>query len=136
MWNGGKKKSQLLCKVCQSLFSTASKGRFSKIYVLRCPHCNNALVHKKVRKHFTVHKCVNPKCSYYLNNLKKVSKKDLDEDYGKNKYKLHYIYREFNINFFKIDIKSLPKNASSLKFSKFDKNVMGLCLTYKINLGL
>lgn len=48
MWNDGKKKSQLLCKVCQSLFSTASKGRFSKIYVLRCPHCNNALVHKKI----------------------------------------------------------------------------------------
>ena len=136
MWNDGKKKSQLLCKVCQSLFSTASKGRFSKIYVLRCPHCNNSLVHKKDRKHFIVHKCVNPKCSYYLNNLKKVSKKDIEEDYGKNKYKLHYIYREFNINFFKIDIKSLPKNASSLKFSKFDKNVMGLCLTYKINLGL
>lgn len=136
MWNDGKKKSQLLCKVCQSLFSTASEGRFSKIYVLRCPHCNNALVHKKDRKHFIVHKCVNPKCSYYLNNLKKVSKKDIEEDYGKNKYKLHYIYREFNINFFKIDIKSLPKNASSLKFSKFDKNVMGLCLTYKINLGL
>ena len=136
MWNDGKKKSQLLCKVCQSLFSTASKGRFSRIYVLRCPHCNNALVHKKDRKHFIVHKCVNPKCSYYLNNLKKVSKKDIEEDYGKNKYKLHYIYREFNINFFKIDIKSLPKNASSLKFSKFDKNVMGLCLTYKIDLGL
>ena len=136
MWNDGKKKSQLLCKVCQSLFSTASKGRFSKIYVLRCPHCNNALVHKKNRKHFIVHKCVNTMCPYYLKNLKKVSKKDLDEDYGKNKYKLHYIYREFNINFFKIDIKSLPKNASSLKFSKFDKNVMGLCLTYKINLGL
>ena len=136
MWNDGKKKSQLLCKVCQSLFSTASEGRFSKIYVLRCPHCNNALVHKKDRKHFIVHKCVNTMCPYYLKNLKKVSKKDLDEDYGKNKYKLHYIYREFNINFFKIDIKSLPKNASSLKFSKFDKNVMGLCLTYKINLGL
>ncbi len=136
MWNDGKKKSQLLCKVCQSLFSTASKGRFAKIYVLRCPHCNNALVHKKDRKHFIVHKCVNTMCPYYLKNLKKVSKKDLDEDYGKNKYKLHYIYREFNINFFKIDIKSLPKNASSLKFSKFDKNVMGLCLTYKINLGL
>jgi transposase-like protein len=35
-----------------------------------------------------------------------------------------------------MDLNSLPKNASSLKFSKFDKNVMGLCLTYKVNLGL
>ena len=136
MWNDGKKQSQLLCKVCQSLFSASSEGRFSKIYVLRCPHCDHALVHKKDRKRFIIHKCVNPKCSYYLKNLKKVSKEDLSEDYGKNKYKLHYIFREFDIDFFKMDLNSLPKNASSLKFSKFDKNVMGLCLTYKINLGL
>ena len=94
------------------------------------------LAHKKDRKHFVVHKCVNPKCPYYLHNLKKVDKKDLAEDYGKNKYKLHYIYREFQIDFFRMDLNSLPKNASSLKFTKHDQNVMSLCLTYKVNLGL
>lgn len=127
-------KGQLLCKVCQNRFSP-EVNRYTKLK-LRCPHCTHTLVPKKDRKHFVVHKCVNPKCPYYLHNLKKVSKKDLDEDYGKNKYKLHYIYREFTIDFFKMDLHSLPKNASSLKFSKFDRNVMGLCLTYKINLGL
>ena len=55
---------------------------------------------------------------------------------GKNKYKLHYIYREFTIDFFKIDLNSLPKNASSLKFNKFDSHVMSLCLTLHVNLGL
>jgi len=79
---------------------------------------------------------VNPKCPYYLHNLKKVDKKDLAEDYVKNKYKLHYIYREFQIDFFRMDLNSLPKNASSLKFTKHDQNVMSLCLTYKVNLGL
>ena len=79
---------------------------------------------------------MNDKCPYYLHNLKKVDKKDLKEDYGKNKYKLHYIYREFQIDFFKMDLNTLPKNASSLKFSKFDSNVMSLCLTLHINLGL
>ena len=58
------------------------------------------------------------------------------EDYGKSKYKLHYIYREFQIDFFKMDLNSLPKNASSLKFSKFDSHVMSLCLTMHVNLGL
>ena len=60
----------------------------------------------------------------------------MKENYGKNKYKFHYIYREFQIDFFKMDLSSLPKNASSLKFSKFDSNVMALCLTYRVNLGL
>lgn len=127
-------KGQILCKVCQNRFSP-DENRYSKLK-LRCPHCTHTLVPKKDRKHFVVHKCVNPKCPYYIRNLKKVSKEDLSEDYGKNKYKLHYIYRKFSIDFFKMDLNSLPKNASSLKFSKFDQNVMGLCLTYKVNLGL
>jgi transposase-like protein len=135
-WNDGKKKSQVLCKICQTHFSPTKDNRFTKTNVFKCPHCNHTLEHKKDRKHFIIHKCVNPKCPYYLHNLKKVDKKHLDEAYGKSKYKLHYIYREFTIDFFKMDLNSLPKNASSLKFNKFDKNVMGLCLTYKINLGL
>ncbi|MGN8946742.1 transposase, partial [Bariatricus sp. HCP28S3_E4] len=111
------------CKVCDTNFSP-DDNRFSKEYTLRCPHCGNALVHKKDRKHFIVHKCVNPKCPYYLHNLKKVDKEHLEKAYGKNEYKLHYIYREFTVDFFKMDLDSLPKNASSLKFNKFDSHVM------------
>ena len=127
-------RGQLMCKVCQTKFSPEENRHTS--LKLRCPHCMHSLVPKKDRKHFIVHKCINPKCPYYVKNLKKVDKQDLKDDYGKNKYKLHYIYREFTIDFFKMDLNSLPKGASSLKFSKFDKNVMGLCLTYKVNLGL
>ena len=132
--NNGKKKTQLICKVCQSRFNPASHTRFSKTHTLHCPHCNHALVHKKDRKHFVVHKCVNPECPYYLHNLKKVDKNDLESN--KYKYKLHYIYREFQIDFFRMDLNSLPKNASSLRFKKHDSYVMSLCLTYKVNLGL
>ena len=134
MWNDGKKQSQLLCKVCQSRFKPSAESRFTKTHVLNCPHCSHTLVHRKDRKHFIIHKCINMKCPYYLHNLKKVDKADLKN--SKYKYKLHYIYREFQIDFFRMDLRSLPKNSSSLKFSKFDQNVMGLCLSYKVNLGL
>ena len=130
--NGGK--GEYLCKVCSLTFDTGK--RVTKKLKLTCPYCGHALVPKKDRKHFTVHKCVNTMCSYYIQNLKKVKKKDLDDPYGKNKYKLHYIYREFNFDFFKMDINSLPKNASSLKFRKQSAHIMGLCLTYHVNLGL
>ena len=128
-------KGQILCKVCETTFSP-QENRFSKMITLRCPHCNHSLVHKKDRKHFIVHKCVNPKCPYYLHNLKKVDREHLEKDYGKNEYKLHYIYREFTVDFFKMDLNFLPKNASSLKFSKFDSQIMSLCLTFHVNLGL
>lgn len=126
---------QIKCKVCDTTFSP-NENRFSKQFTLRCPHCGNALVPKKHRKHFILHKCVNPKCPFYLHNLKKVDKEHLEKEYGKNEYKLHYLYREFTIDFFRMDLNTLPKNASSLKFSKFDSHVMSLCLTLRINLGL
>lgn len=128
-------KNQIRCKVCSTLFSP-QESRFTKTTALRCPYCLNMLVPKKNRKHFILHKCTNPKCPYYLHNLKKVDKKDLDEDYGKSKYKLHYIYREFTMDFFQMDITTLPKNASSLKFSKNNAHIMSLCLTMHVNLGL
>src|SRR5699024_8696398 len=127
-------KGQLSCKVCDAKFSQQD-NRFSSMK-LRCPHCGNTLVPKKDRKCFILHKCVNPKCPYYLHNLQKVDPEHLKEAYGKNKYKLHYIYREFTVDFFRIDLNSIPKNASSLKFSRHNAHIMGLCLTFHVNLGL
>ena len=135
LYRNNGKAGQLKCKVCDTNFSP-DENRFAKSYTLRCPHCGRTLTAKKERKHFILHKCVNPQCPYYLHNLKKVDKADLNEDYGKNKYKLHYIYREFTIDFFSMDLNTLPKNASSLKFSKHNAHVMSLCLTMHINLGL
>ena len=123
---------QVLCKVCGKSSSTFIPDTIA----LFCPHCSHTLTVKKDRKFFRVHKCVNPKCPYYLNNLKKVDKKHLTEPYGKNYYKLHYIYREFTVDFFDMEISSLPKNSSTLKFSKHNAHIMSLCLTLHVNLGL
>lgn len=125
---------QILCKVCQTAFSP-NENRFSKTSVLLCPYCSHALQRIKDRKHFVIHKCINPKCSYYLRNLKNVDKDDID-NHVKYKYKLHYIYREFTMDFFRMELDSLPKNASSLKFSKHSAEIMGRCLTMHVNLGL
>lgn len=135
LYRNNGKKGQLLCKVCDARFSPEEGNRFSSLN-LRCPYCEHSLVQIKDRKHFVIHKCINLKCSYYLNNLKKVDKADLKEENGKSKYKLHYIYREFMFDFFKMDITTLPKNASSLKFTKHSAHIMSLCLTYRVNLGL
>ena len=87
---------------------------------------------EKKRKLFNIHNC-----SYYQNSINLLSKEDLEEFKSKpEKFKLHYIYREFKIDFFKVDLYSLPKNASSLQFRKFSPHVMGLCLTYLVNCGL
>ena len=128
-------RGQFWCKVCDAHFNR--QNYIDNPPELCCPHCGKALVIKKNRKLFNIHKCVNPNCSYYLNSLKALSKNDMDE-YKSNpeKFKLHYIYREFKIDFFKVDLYSLPKNASTLQFRKFSPHIMGLALTYLINCGM
>jgi transposase-like protein/rubredoxin len=131
--NGGR--GQLLCKICNLCFDKGKKD-FKPITLL-CPYCGHALVKKKDRKHFNIHKCVNKNCSFYLDALRKLSPEDLAEyQQDKHKFKLHYIYREFTIDYFKMDLSSLPKGATNLSFRNFSSHIMGLCLTYNVNLGL
>lgn len=125
-------KGQYECKVCSELFS--EKNIYSRSLALRCPYCGNILVPKKERKHFRIHKCINSMCSYYHNNLRKLPK-DLDVK-DKHKYKLHYIYREFTMDFFKMDLHELPSRAINFKYKRFNAHIMGLCLTYHVNLKL
>lgn len=129
--NGGN--GQFQCKVCAQTFSTSEQ--VTKKLKLKCPYCGHSLTPVKNRKFFIIHKCIHVKCSYYLHNLKSVDKKTIDS-HTKYKHKLHYLYREFTVDFFKIDMDSLPKNAASLKFRKNNAHIMALCLTYHVNLGL
>ena len=128
--NGGR--GEYRCKVCGQCFTTGVTA--TTPLVLACPHCGKMLQSKKDRKDFTVHKCINEHCSYYQNNLKKLPA-DLPVE-ERHRYKLHYIYREFHVDFMSMEMDSLPPNASSLKFSKNNAYIMGLCLTYHVNLSL
>lgn len=128
--NGGK--GQYQCKVCKQTFITGEK--VTSPLVLICPYCGHVLSPKKNRKHFIVHKCINNNCSYYKRNLRALPK-DLTKE-EKYKYKLHYIYREFTVDFFSMDLSQLPKWATSFKYKKNNAHIMGLCLTYHVNLGL
>ena len=128
--NGGK--GQFQCKICGQTFVTGEIVKTPITFV--CPYCGHSLTPKKDRKHFRVHKCVNKNCSYYTANLKKLPK-DLSPS-KKHNYKLHYIYREFTLDFFDMDLNPLPSWATSFKFKKQSAHIMGLCLTYHVNLGL
>jgi len=131
LYDNNGSKGQYLCKICSNAFN--KQERFNNTFVNKCPFCNKALIVVKERKNFRVHKCIDSKCSYYLQNLKKLPKDLADTD--KHKYKLHYIYREFTVDFFKMDLSSLPENAQNFNFKKFNAHILGLCLTFHVNLN-
>jgi transposase-like protein len=128
--NGGK--GQFKCKVCGQTFITGDQ--VTSPLKLICPYCGHALVPVKDRKHFRVHKCVNNACSYYKRNLKKVPPDLPPSDLWK--YKLRYLYREFSVDFFSMDLNQLPQWATSFQYKKNNAYIMGLCLTYHVNLLL
>lgn len=129
--NGGN--GQYKCKVCGQTFINGKN--VVKPLKLKCPYCAHTLSPKKNRVFFIVHKCVNDKCTYYTKNLKSMDSQTIENN-EKSKYKLRYIYREFTVDFFSMDLRSLPQNASSLKFNKHNAHIMSLCLTFHVNLGL
>lgn len=72
--DGGR--GQYLCKVCNNYFN--SKEHFVKEPIFRCSYCGHRLDKIKERSCFFVRKCHNDNCSFYINNLKSLSKKDRD----------------------------------------------------------
>jgi len=127
-------RGQYKCVICGRTFVTGENLTAQMRF--HCPYCGHSLAAVKSKKFFRIHKCANKKCSFYRDNLKKVDKEHLLMPYGKNRYKLHYIYREFTVDFFAMELSSLPQNASSLNFNKNNAHIMSLCLTYNVNLAL
>lgn len=128
--NGGN--GQYKCKVCNTNFHLKQRKFFPLTF--RCPYCARKLEHIKTKKDYRIHKCSSRTCSFYLSNRKKVPKDASHMEICK--YKLHYIYREPSKELFEMDISALPSWATSFKFRKNNAYIMGLCLTYHVNLGL
>lgn len=132
--DGGR--GQYLCKVCNNHFNR--KEHFVKEPIFRCPHCGHRLDKIKERSCFFVRKCRNDNCSFYINNLNSLSKKDRDcfAMHPEN-YKLRYIFREFNIDFLPLSSQQkydIPSTGLSKIYAS--SNTLGLILTYHINYGL
>ena len=115
---------QIRCKVCENTFSTQKS--YSQQVVRKCPYCGHKLSLIKSRNHFDVYKCMNPKCSHYKAELKKLSKEDKAK-YKKNPsaFSLHYITRVFNASLDRLESIQLKIAPSK-----------GLILTYYVNYGL
>jgi len=135
LYDNNGSRGQFLCKICQTSF-TFPEHHFLVDFL--CPFCGHRLVNIKSRKQFKIWKCVNDQCSFYLDNLRKLSLADR-EIYQNNphRFKLRYIFREFTLDFLPLQKASpdLPKNFD-LSRIKASSHLLGLILTYNVNLGL
>lgn len=136
-FNNGNKRTQIRCKVCENTFST--QKNYSQQIVRKCPYCGSKLSLIKSRNHFDIYKCMNPRCSHYKAELKKLSKEDKTK-YKQNpsSFSLHYISRVFNASLDMLEKIQTRIEPSTIDLSRIrnSKHVLGLVLTYYVNYGL
>ncbi|OQB68857.1 MAG: hypothetical protein BWX92_03902 [Deltaproteobacteria bacterium ADurb.Bin135] len=70
-YNDGKKRFQLLCKVCGELFQQEKRFRHGKTRYYG-PYCQHALFTWKQRKEVTIYKCSNDACPHRIRNINKL----------------------------------------------------------------
>ena len=133
--NGKSKNIQYLCKVCEFVFG--DKTDYLKNVAIRCPHCNKVLEKIKERKHFYIFKCKNNNCSFYLSNLRNLTPQEREQyDANPQDFKLHYIYREFTIDFKPLSNKTPVMPDVDLSKIHSSPHVLGLVLSYYVNYGM
>lgn len=137
LYDNNGKHTQFECKVCSHIFSTNPFK--DKDIILKCPHCRHVLNHRASRDDFDVYVCKNSKCSYYINNLATLTLSDKKKfENNPTLFKLHYIYRKFNIDFptLQKDYREFIKSPIDISRAYSSQYIIGLCLTYHVNYGM
>lgn len=135
--NDGRKKSQLLCKVCGTLFQLHHNRKESKAKYW-CPHCGRAIYLWKKSDVCNIYKCGNKNCPCYLNNLKKLNEREkkLQKTGMSSQFKLCYQYREYH--FSPAQLKTVQPEYTNGNFKNIHNtfNTVGLVLAYNVSFGL
>jgi len=133
-------REQMLCKVCKQTF-TIHKTRLNELKIV-CPHCSKSLERIKDRNDFSIFKCKNNRCEFYLKN-KSTLEAMSDEEKAHIKqnpqaFKLRFIYRAFDLKLPQLNKEVQQKLNSPIDLAKIrnSKHVLGLVLTYYVNYGL
>jgi len=134
-YNDGKKRTQLLCKVCGQLFQADKRlQRKTKYY---CPYCHHALFTWKQRKEVTIYKCCNDNCEYRIRRTNKLNERERElVKTRSSQFKLAYQYREYHFA-----LHDLTHSAPEHEFLNLTKihngpNVLGLILAFYVSFAL
>jgi transposase-like protein len=136
-YNDGKKRSQILCKVCKQRSKVAYRRHPSQANYW-CPCCNSALYLWKKSEIQTIYKCPNDQCPRYLSSKAKLNAKERELQKSKSsQFKLRYQYREYHY-----DPKYLvPASPRTDDLGRIDRihssfNTLGLVLTFSVSCGM
>lgn len=136
-YNDGKKRSQVRCKVCSTLFQKDKRRRVARKAKHFCPHCAWALYIWKERPEVSIYKCPNYECPVYLSALDKLNARE--KTLRKNRssqFKLHYQYREYHFKPEELHHSGPSKPRVDITKIHASQNVLGLVLAFHVSFGI
>ncbi len=135
-FNDGKRRQQILCKLCGTLSQIAKRFRKSKAKYW-CPHCGYALYRWKQQQLCTIYKCDNDCCPAYLKALKKLNAKEKELRKTKSsQFKLRYQYREFHYTEEHLKHSAPQVSRVNLANIHHSPHVLGLVLTFHVSFAI
>lgn len=136
-YNDGKKRSQLLCKVCSSTFQADNRYKKAAKAKYYCPHCHGALFRWKIRLDAIIHKCSNNNCPYRLNALKQLTPAEAALRKSKSsQFKICYTYNEYLFQAKDLVVASPLKPTVDIRKIYNSPNVLGLILSFFVSFAL
>lgn len=133
-FNNGKERSQLKCKVCESVSPVHERHLSATKYF--CPHCGHALFLWKQRKDCSIYKCDNDNCPVYASNKKNLNFGErLLQSIKSSQFKLHYQHREYHFTNEQL-IHSSPEHCSNIINIRNSLNTLALILTFHVSFAI
>jgi len=134
-YNDGKKRTQLMCKVCRHLFQLNRRyQRKTKYY---CPYCHHALFTWKQRKEVTIYKCCNDHCLHRIRKMNTLN--DAEKTLAKKRssqFKLCYQYREYHYTPGELIHSSPGRPRVDLVKIHNSPDILGLVLTFYVSFAV
>ena len=136
-YNDGKKRTQLLCKVCGELFPVEKRFRKGKKTKYYCPYCQHALFVWKQRKEVTIYKCSNDRCPLRIRNSAKLNEKErMLLPRRSSQFKLCYQYREYHYKPEELAHSAPEEPVVDLTRVHRAPDIVGLVLTFYVSFAL
>lgn len=135
-YNNGEKRSQVLCKLCNSV--TPVSQRYRKPAKYWCPHCGHPLFLWKERNSCSLYKCDRDDCPHYLANKRKLNKAERLLFLTKSsQFRLRYNFTECHFTTEQL-VTSAPEKKEYGKLFAIRNTLNTLCLTltFHVSLGL
>ncbi len=132
-YNDGKKRSQILCKVCQNTFTPGKRHTRKPKYL--CPYCHKTLFLWKDQDDVSIYKCANRNCFHRKRELQKLNEKEKElRKTNPEHFKINYQYRDYHYKIGELTTVS-PEAKPRVDLNKIHNDLYTFCLVLTFHIS-